>query len=82
VAVIAVDTNEVIGCFRNLADGFRAKLLFEQVSNFAPRGEDLNELAQEFCYRLFAHQDFERLSFYKSNTLIGTIQRELRHRKE
>lgn len=83
VALIDRDTNTVVSCHRSLADSMRARVLLEQVSNFARdfSADELHELAATSCERLYAHRDFEKLSLPRFNMLIATIRTELRHRK-
>lgn len=84
MALIDRDTNMVISCHRSLADCMRARVLLEQVANYARNfsAEELHELASSACQRLYGQSDFEKLSLPKFNMLIAVVRTELLGRRK
>jgi hypothetical protein len=78
------DNNKLISCHRSLADAMRARVLLEQVGNFARdiSAEELHELAGAVCERLYGFRDFQKLSLPRFNTLIAAIRTELLARRK
>ena len=80
ICLIDRDTNRVVACYRSLADGTRARVLLEQLSDWARdfSAEQLHELAATTCERLHGSREFERLLLGQFNVLISTIRTDLR----
>jgi hypothetical protein len=83
IALEDVESGELISCHRSLADGMRARVLLDQLAPFARDflAEELSELAATTCERIFGHDEPERLSLSKFNSLTSAIRTELRARR-
>lgn len=82
VALIDRATNDVVSCFRSLADATRAKILIEQIAVRGFSAGELHELAATTCDNLHGSREYERLALGQFTNLITAIQTDLLARRK